>query len=99
MHENRETSHPPADSAGRPEKADSRTAGAHGGEESDRGIVPVNQPNKEAKRSSAEAGGGKRWTKENLGQPHTATGPNRKHLSKRLHNVRPRANHALRPHP
>ena len=88
MHENRETSHPPADSAGRPEKADSRTAGAHGGEESDRGIVPVNQPNKEAKRSSAEAGEGRLRTKENIGQPHTSPAQNGKDVSKGLIGVR-----------
>jgi RNA-directed DNA polymerase len=88
MHENRETSHPPADSAGRPEKANSRTAGAHGGEESDRGIVPVNQPNKEAKRSSAEAGEGRLRTKENIGQPHTSPAQNGQGVSQGLDGVR-----------
>jgi RNA-directed DNA polymerase len=88
MHENRETSQPPADSAGRPEKADSRNAGMHGGEESDRGVVPVNQPNKEAKRSSAEAGEGKRRTKENTGLPHRPPAQHGKGVSQGLSRVR-----------
>src|SRR3989442_14900605 len=76
MHENRETSVLPADSAGRCEKAKSRNAGAHEAEESDRGIVPMNQPNKEAKPSSAEAGEGRLRTKENIARPNTRPAQN-----------------------
>ena len=46
MHENQETSIPPADDVGRPVKAQSRNAGVYGEEESDPAIVPMKSPNK-----------------------------------------------------
>ncbi|HEY7616580.1 MAG TPA: group II intron reverse transcriptase/maturase [Terriglobales bacterium] len=76
MHENRETCEPSACGSGadRPEKAESRTTGVNGAEESDCAIVPVNQPNKGEPLEgglSAEAGEGEAWTKENISQTHT----------------------------
>ena len=88
MHENRETSVLPADSAGRSEKAKSRNAGAHEAEDSDRGIVPMNQPNKEAKPSSAEAGEGRLRTKENIARPNTPPAQNGRGVSQGLSGVR-----------
>jgi RNA-directed DNA polymerase len=70
MHENRETSSAPATSAGRSAKAYGRKADMNAEEESDRGVVPVNQPNKEA-QASAEAGEGRPRTKENIRGAHT----------------------------
>jgi RNA-directed DNA polymerase len=76
MHENRETSMLPAleRGAGRPEKAESRNAGMNGIEESDRAVVPVNQPNNEGQpegSSTAEDGEGRARTEENTSQTHT----------------------------
>ncbi len=70
MHENRETSVAPAQ-AGRSEKAKSRKSDMHAAEESDRGVVPVKQPNKEA-FASAEVVEGSLRTKENQVQSHTS---------------------------
>src|SRR5208283_4962263 len=70
MHENRETSVAPAQ-AGRSEKAESRKSDMHAAEESDRGVVPVKQPNKEA-FASAEVVEGSLRTKENQVQSHTS---------------------------
>jgi RNA-directed DNA polymerase len=76
MHENRETSGPSArgSEADRPEKAESRTTGMNGTEESDRAVVPVNQPNKgelPGRGLTAEAGEGRARTEENTNQTHT----------------------------
>lgn len=76
MHENRETSELSARASGadRPEKAESRTTGVNGAEESDRAIVPMKEPNKgELRREglNAEASEGRERTKENIGQART----------------------------
>jgi len=70
MHENRETSlvFPRGDRSG---KAQSRTPDVYAGEESDRAIVPVKQPNKEV-QASAEVVEGRVRTKENTSQSHTS---------------------------
>ena len=72
MHENRETSRAPRSrqDRGRSEQAPSRTADAHAVEESDRLIVPMNQPNKEGP-PSAEVGEGRGRAKENIVRSHT----------------------------
>ncbi len=57
--------------AGRSEKAKSRKSDMHAAEESDRGVVPVKQPNKEA-FASAEVVEGSLRTKENQVQSHTS---------------------------
>jgi RNA-directed DNA polymerase len=88
MHENRDTSALPADSAGRPEKAKSRNAGVNKVEESDRSVVPMNQPNQEAKPSSAEAGEGRQRTKENIVKPSTPPAQNGRGVSQGLSGVR-----------
>jgi RNA-directed DNA polymerase len=92
MHENRETSGAPesvADS-GRPEKAQSHKSGMNVSEESDRAIVPMNQPNNED-LSSAEVGEGRARTKENIGQSHTTPTQRGKSVSQGLNGVRKRA--------
>jgi len=72
MHENRETSTP----AGRHQRTSpagegrSPSSRANGVEESDRSIVPVNQPNN-AEQSGAEAGEGRERIKENASPSHT----------------------------
>jgi RNA-directed DNA polymerase len=76
MHENRETSGLSARGSGadRPEKAEGRTAGMKGTEESDCAVVPVNQLNKGELPEgglSAEAGEGRVRTEENISQTHT----------------------------
>src|SRR5665647_3669812 len=75
MHENRETSIVPADSAGRTAKAQSHKADVYAMEESDRGEVPMNQPNKRVE-TPAEVGEGRLRPKENAGQPHTQPAQN-----------------------
>jgi RNA-directed DNA polymerase len=70
MHENRETSGAPAMSTGRSAKAHGRKADVNAEEESDCGVVPVSQPNKEA-QVSAEVGEGRPWTEENIRRAHT----------------------------
>src|SRR5256885_11491756 len=69
MHENRETSGVPRPSRGRgrSEKMQNRTSDMHASEESDRAIVPMNQPNKEG-QPSAEVGEGRARAKENIAQ-------------------------------
>jgi RNA-directed DNA polymerase len=76
MHENRETSELSELGRGtdRPEKAECRATGTNGKEESDRAIIPMNQPNKGSlmgREPSAEVGEGRERTKENIGQAHT----------------------------
>ena len=94
MHENRETSELSARVSGadRPEKADSRTTGMDGTEESDCAIVPMNQPNKGEPRQgglNAEAGEGKARTEENISQTHTnPTQGGKKGVSQGLAGVR-----------
>ena len=87
MHENRETSIAPADSAGRTAKAQSHKAGMHVVEESDRGEVPMNQPNKGA-QAPAEVGEGRPRPKENTGQSHTPPAQNGQRVSQGLSGVR-----------
>jgi RNA-directed DNA polymerase len=87
MHENRETSVVPADSAGRPVKAQSHKTGMHAAEESDRDEVPINQPNKGA-QAPAEVGEGRSRPKENTGQPHTPPAQNGERVSQGLNGVR-----------
>ena len=79
MHENRETSGAPrsSQSRGRSEKAQSRTSDMHALEESDRIIVPMNQPNKEG-QPSAEVGEGRVRAKENIAQSNTSPTHGRK---------------------
>lgn len=87
MHENRETSVVPADSAGRAAKAQSRKAGMHAAEESDRGEVPRNQPNKGAS-APAEAGEGRPRLKENTEPSRTPPAQNGQRVSQGLNGVR-----------
>ena len=87
MHENREASIVPADSAGRTAKAQSHKAGMYAVEESDRGEVPMNQPNKGA-QASAEVGEGRPRPKENTGQSHTLPAQNGQRVSQGLNGVR-----------
>ena len=70
MHENRETSSVFPASGDRSGKAQSRTPDVYAGEESDRAVVPMKPPNKEA-QASAEVVEGRARTKENTSQSHT----------------------------
>jgi RNA-directed DNA polymerase len=67
MHENRETSAMPASAmeTGRLGKANGYTPSMNVAEESDPGIVPMNQPNKTELQMAAEAGEGRPGAKEN----------------------------------
>ena len=89
MHENRETSRAPRSNQdrGRSEQAPSRTADMHALEESDRAIVPMNQPNKEG-QPSAEVGEGRARAKENIGQSHTSPTQSGERVSQGLSGVR-----------
>ena len=89
MHENRETSGAPRSfqDRGRSEKAQSRTSDMHALEESDRTIVPMNQPNKEDS-SSAEVGEGRVRTKENIAQSNTSPTQSGERASQGLRGVR-----------
>jgi RNA-directed DNA polymerase len=87
MRENRETSVVPANSAGRTAKAQSHKAGMHATEESDRGEVPRNQPNKRA-QARAEVGEGRQRPEENTGQSHTPPAQNGQRVSQGLNGVR-----------
>jgi RNA-directed DNA polymerase len=58
MHENRETSVAPDAVTGRSGKAMGRTPDVYAAEESDFGVVPMNQPNKSGK-PQAEVGEGR----------------------------------------
>ena len=87
MHENRETSVSPADSAGRPEKAQSRKPGTHEAEESDRGIVPMKLTNEGASRPEESAEGRPR-TKENTVEFSTPPAQNGRGVSQGLSGVR-----------
>jgi RNA-directed DNA polymerase len=89
MHENRETSA----LTGREERRSpagegrSRTARMNDAEESDRPVVPMNQPNK-AERSAAEVGEGRERTKENTLQSHTLSTQSEVRVSQGLRGVR-----------
>src|SRR5262249_40011620 len=89
MHENRETSGAPGlnQDRGRSGKAQSRNAGMHASEESDHAILPMNQPNNE-ESSSAEAGEGRAWAKENIVQSNTSPTQSGKRVSQGLSGVR-----------
>ena len=89
MHENRETSGAPRSfqDRGRSGKAPSRTSDMHALEESDRTIVPMNQPNKEDS-SSAEVGEGRVRTKENIAQSNTSPTQSGERVSQGLRGVR-----------
>ena len=87
MHEKWETSIVPADSAGRTAKAQSHKADVYAMEESDRGEVRMNQPNKGV-QAPAEVGEGRLRPKENAGQPHTQPAQNGQRVSQGLNGVR-----------
>jgi hypothetical protein len=89
MHENRETSGAPGSNQdrGRSEKAQSRNAGMHASEGSDYAILPMNQPNNE-EVTSAEAGEGRAWAKENIVQSNTSPTQSGKRVSQGLSGVR-----------
>jgi RNA-directed DNA polymerase len=89
MHENRETSGAPRSfqDRGRSEKAQSRTSDMYALEESDRTVVPVNQPNKEDS-SSAEVGEGRVRAKENIAQSNTSPTQSGERVSQGLCGVR-----------
>ena len=87
MHENRETSVAPAMSAGRSAKAAGRKADMNAAEESDRGVVPVNQPNHEA-QAFAEDGEGRPQTKENTRGARTPPTLSGERVSQGLSGVR-----------
>src|ERR1700689_3567516 len=89
MHENRETSGTsrPNRDRDRPEKANSRTAGRHVPEESDRAVVPMNLSNKEG-QTSAEAGEGRARAKENIAQSNTSPTQSGERVSQGLRGVR-----------
>ena len=86
MHENRETSlvFPTGNRSG---KAQSRTPDVYAGEESDRAVIPMKQPNKEV-QASAEVVEGRVRTKENIGQSHTPPAQNGHGVSQGLAGVR-----------
>src|SRR5882724_7731942 len=89
MHENRETSI----STGRDERRSpagegrSQTARMHDAEESDRSVVPMNQPNK-AEESAAEGGEGSGRTKENTSRSHMLSTQSEVGVSQGLRGVR-----------
>jgi len=89
MHENRETSGAPRSfqDRGWSEKAQSRTSDMYALEESDRTVVPVNQPNKEDS-SSAEVGEGRVRAKENIAQSNTSPTQSGERVSQGLRGVR-----------
>jgi RNA-directed DNA polymerase len=99
MHENRETSSLAAPSWGSPAgEGGSRTSGAHGGEESDRAVVPMNSPNnaEEEPSEAAEAGEGRARTKENIVEAHTPPTQSGERVSQGLDGVRQAAKESIR---
>ena len=94
MHENRETSRVPRShwERGRSAKATSQTADRHGLEESDRAVLPVNQPNKEgqppAEVGEGREGKGRAWTQENIVPSHTSPTQSGERVSQGLYGVR-----------
>jgi len=88
MHENREISSTPwCDDQGRSAKAINHNADMHVPEKSHCAVVPVNQPNKEA-RASAEAGEGRAQMKENTAQFNMPLTQSGKRMSQGLDGVR-----------
>ena len=88
MHENREISSTPSPTdEGRSAKAASRNADMHVLEKSDWAVVPVNQPNKEAK-ASAEVVEGRAQMKENIAQSNMLPTQSGKRMSQGLDGVR-----------
>ena len=87
MRENRETSVAPAISAGRSAKADGHKADMNAAEESDCGVVPVNQPNNEV-QAFAEVGEGRPRAKENIRGAHTPPTLSGERVSQGLSGVR-----------
>src|SRR6201984_2806747 len=88
MHENREISSTPCvDDQGRSAKAINHNADVHVPEKSHCAVVPVNQPNKEA-RASAEAGEGRAQVKENIAQFNMQPTQSGKRMSQGLDGVR-----------
>jgi RNA-directed DNA polymerase len=90
MHENRETSVVPDTVTGRSGKAYGRTPDMHAAEESDSGVVPVNQPNKGGE-PLAEVGEGRPGIKENIAQSNTRPTQSGGSVSHGLSGVRQRA--------
>src|SRR6266436_5644566 len=90
MHENRETSVVPDIVTGRSGKADGRTPDMHAAEESDSGVVPMNQPN-ESGQPQAEVGEGRPEIKENIAQSNTRPTQSGASVSQGLSGVRQRA--------
>src|ERR1022692_1528163 len=90
MHENRETSVVPDTVTGRSGKAYGRTPDMHAAEESDFGVVPVNQPNKSGE-PLAEVGEGRPEIKENIAQSNTQPTQSGGSVSHGLSGVRQRA--------
>jgi len=90
MHGNRETSgaSEPETAADRREKASSRTARMHAPEESDRGVVPQNRPNKGCPQDPAEGEEGRPRIKENASPTHTRPAQNGERVSQGLAGVR-----------
>src|SRR6202049_3508605 len=93
MHENRETSVVPDALTGRSGNAYCRTPDMHAAEESDTGVLPVNQPNKGGE-PLAEVGEGRPGIKENIAQSNTRPTHGRKpHLLTRWSRWRRPAQH------
>jgi RNA-directed DNA polymerase len=90
MHENRETFPAPEPKldTGRTVKAISSKTVVHVGEESDPGIVPMNQPNKVGRRPIAEAGEGRLGAKENSSPSNLSPTQSGKRRSQGLWGVR-----------
>ena len=68
-------------------KAESRTPDVYAGEESDRAVIPMKPPNKEA-QASAEVVEGRARTKENTSQSHTSPAQDGRGVSQGLAGVR-----------
>jgi retron-type reverse transcriptase len=90
MHENREASAAPDAVTGRSGKAYGHTPDMYAAEESDFGVVPVNQPNKGG-QPPAEAGEGRPGIKENIAQSDTRPTQSGVSVSHSLSGVRQRA--------
>jgi group II intron reverse transcriptase/maturase len=91
MHENRETSSLAERKRISPAgEGSSRTSGTHGGEESDRAIVPMKSPNKarEQPARAAEAAEERARTKENIGEVRTSPTQSGQGVSQGLAGVR-----------
>ena len=87
MHENREISSVVPASGDRSGKAECRTPDVYAGEESDRAVIPMKLPNKEA-QASAEAVEGRARTKENTSRSHTSPAQDGNSVSQGLAGVR-----------